>query len=91
MVPYIFNCSEVDGNGFQFITVCIKEPTVNENDLYQFGSFVLFSLNHIRQETSAYKMSFSNGGANVDSKILKKWTDEILCEKECLEIAKDMF
>ena len=91
MKPYVFSSSEVDGNGYQSITVCLKEPDVNENGLYQFGRLVLFSLNHVRQETTAYQMSFSNGGANIDPKVLKKWNGEILCEKECLEIAKVMF
>lgn len=91
MKPFVFSSSEVDGNGYQSITVCLKEPDVNENGLYQFGMLVHFSLNHVRQETTAYQMSFFNGGANIDPKVLKKWNGEILCEKECLEIAKDMF
>ena len=44
MKPYVFSSSEVDGNGYQSITVCLKEPDVNENGLYQFGMLVHFSL-----------------------------------------------
>ena len=43
------------------------------------------------QETTAYQMSFFNEGANIDPTVLRKWNGEILCEKECLEIAKVMF
>ena len=91
MKPYVFNCSGVDGNGYQSITVCLKKPDINENGLYQFGTLVLFSLNHIKQETTAYRMSFVNGGAHIDTNALKRWKDEILCEKECVEIAKNLF
>ena len=91
MEPYVFTHSEVDGNGFQSITVCVKEPEVNENGLYQSGNLVIFLLNHIKQDTTAYRMRFVNGAPNIDAKLLKKWVDEILCEKECIEIAKSLF
>lgn len=91
MEPYVFSHSEVDGNGFQSITVCVEEPEVNENGLYQFGTLVIFSLNHIKQDTTAYRMRFVNGAPNIDAKPLKKLTEEILCEKECIEISKSLF
>ena len=47
MKPYVFSSSEVDGNGYQSITVCLKEPDVNENGLYQFGMLVHYCKRYV--------------------------------------------
>lgn len=88
-IPHVFSESEIDGNGFQSISIVVELPTINKNNLYQGGKFILFCINHIKQTVSAHRMTFNNGAPKTDAKPLKTWNNEILSSKECVSVVSN--
>lgn len=86
-----FVISQIGADGIGYITVMLREPRINENDLYDGGLFISFEMNFKRTRTEAWAYTFVNGGAHITSeKPLKRWTDETLSESECLKYAKEL-
>lgn len=85
----IWSKSKIGSDGIQRIIVEIKPARLNSFDLFEGGEYINFEIDHKKQRTSLWQMSFRNGVPRFEEKALKVYKGEIIdSDKECLEIVK---
>lgn len=84
--PYIGGHSGVDGNGQEYISVVLKEPEIDESNLYVGGLRMAFENNHKKQRAEAYLYHYHHGAPQY-IRTIKTWKGEVLAESECLKYA----